>query len=221
MVNFLALLGWSPGGDFDEVMTLEQLTQAFSEEKLLKKASVFDPKKLEWMNGQHLSRIPLGELEPRVTPMIVAAGLATADELTKRREWWLQLLELLRVRARLVDDIVRQAEPYFRDAITYDADAVAKQWKDPTTVIPLLEGTHYVLKGLADWEPAAMEEELRKLAESKGVNGGKIFQPLRVALTGLAVSPGIFEVMVMLGREKTLARIDQAVAHLKRSGSAA
>jgi glutamyl-tRNA synthetase len=215
MVNFLALLGWSPGGEFEEVMTLDELVKAFSEDGLLKKAAVFDPQKLEWMNGQHLSRIPLAELEPRVTPAIIAAGLATADELTARREWYHQLLELLRVRSRLIDDIVRQAEPYFRDTISYDPEAVAKQWKEPAVVLPLLAGTRETLAALGPWEPAPMEEALRALAESKGVAGGKIFQPLRVALTGLTVSPGIFDVMVMLGRERTLARIAQAEAHLQ------
>ena len=215
MVNFLALLGWSPGGEFNEVMTLEELVQAFSEDHLLKKAAVFDPQKLEWMNGQHLSKIPLAELEPRVTPAIIAAGLATAEELADRKEWYHQLLELLRVRSRLVDDIVRQAETYFRDDITYDAEAVAKQWKDAAAVLPLLAGTRETLTTLADFSPGPMEESLRKFAEQKGVGGGKVFQPLRVALTGLAVSPGIFDVMVMLGRERTLSRIARAEAHLQ------
>jgi glutamyl-tRNA synthetase len=215
MVNFLALLGWSPGGEFEEVMTLDELVQAFSQDGLLKKAAVFDPQKLEWMNGQHLSRIPLADLEPRVTPAIIAARLATADELAARRDWYHQLLELLRVRSRLIDDIVRQAEPYFRDTISYDPEAVAKQWKEPAVVLPLLAGTRETLAALGPWEPAPMEEALRALAEAKGVGGGKIFQPLRVALTGLTVSPGIFDVMVMLGRERTLARIAQAEAHLQ------
>jgi glutamyl-tRNA synthetase len=215
MVNFLALLGWSPGGEFNEVMTLDELVQAFSEDHLLKKAAVFDPQKLEWMNGQHLSRIPLADLEPRVTPAIIAAGLATAEELEGRKEWYHQLLELLRVRSRLVDDIVRQAEPYFRDEITYEAEAAAKQWKDAAAVIPLLAATRETLTTLADFSPGPMEEALRQLAEQKGVGGGKIFQPLRVALTGLAVSPGIFDVMVMLGRERTLSRIARAEAHLQ------
>jgi glutamyl-tRNA synthetase len=214
MVNFLALLGWSPGGDFEEVMTMEQLITAFSEKGLLRKAAVFDPKKLEWMNGQHLSRIPLADLEPRVTPAIVAAGLATARELEGRREWYHALLDLLRVRARLVDDIVRQAEPYFRDAIAYDPEAVAKHWTEPAITAALLSVTADALGALADWQPAPMEESLRALAERQGVGGGKIFQPLRVALTGLTVSPGIFEVMVMLGKEKTLARIASAIAQL-------
>ena len=218
MVNFLALLGWSPGGDFDEVMSLEQLIEAFSTDGLLRKASVFDPKKLEWMNGQHLSRLPLEALEPRVTPLLVAAGLATAEDLSARHEWYLKLLDLLRVRSRLIDDIVRQAEPYFRDAIAYDADAVAKQWKEPAVVRPLLAATRETLAALPAWEPAAMEEALRALAEAQGVGGGKIFQPLRVALTGLGVSPGIFDVMVALGRERTLQRIADAEAKLGTMG---
>jgi glutamyl-tRNA synthetase len=214
MVNFLALLGWSPGGEFEEVMTLDELVHAFSADGLLRKAAVFDPKKLEWMNGQHLSRIPLADLEPRVTPLIIAEGLATAEELEAKREWYHALLELLRVRSRLTDDIVRQAIPYFRDAIEYDADAVAKQWKEPAAVRELLAATREDLAALADWSPGAMEESLRALAEQRGIGGGKLFQPLRVALTGLGVSPGIFDVMIMLGRERTVARIAQAEAKL-------
>ena len=214
MVNFLALLGWSPGGVFEEVMTLDDLVAAFSADGLLRKASVFDPKKLEWMNGQHLSRIPITDLEPRVTPAIVAAGLATETDLKARREWYLSLLELLRVRSRLVDDIVRQAEPFFKDEITYEADAVAKQWKEPAAVRPLLVATRETLATLEPWNAEAMENALRALAESKGVGGGKLFQPLRVALTGLGVSPGIFDVMLTLGRERTLARIARAESRL-------
>src|SRR5688572_1330414 len=124
MLNFLALLGWSPGGD-REVMTLQEMVELFHPDGLQKKAAIFDPKKLEWMNGQHLSRVPAAELEPRVTPLLVTAGLATEGELRERRDWYLSLLDLLRVRARTTDDIVRQATPYFRDEIEYDPEAVA------------------------------------------------------------------------------------------------
>ena len=212
MLNFLALLGWSPGNDI-EVMTLDEMIGLFSTDGLQKKAAIFDPKKLEWMNGQHLSRTPARELAPRVTPLLVAAGLATEAELAARREWYDALLELLKVRARTTDDIVRQAAPYLRDAIEYDADAVAKQWKDPVETRSILGATRERL-ATTEWEPAAMEEALRKLAEERGIGGGKIFQPLRVALTGLTVSPGIFDVLVMLGRDRSLGRIEAAEAWL-------
>ncbi|NUR34641.1 MAG: hypothetical protein HOQ30_11575, partial [Gemmatimonadaceae bacterium] len=144
------------------------------------------------------------------------AGLATAADLTARRDWYLALLELLKVRARTTDDIVRQAAPYLADAITYDAEAEAKQWKDRPGTAKLLGEVRRALASLGAWEPAAMEEALRSLAERMGFGdkAGKIFQPLRVALTGLGVSPGIFDVLVMLGRDRALGRIDSAVRRL-------
>ena len=214
MLNFLALLGWSPGNDI-EVMTLPQMVELFSTDGLQRKAAIFDPKKLEWMNGQHLSMVPLEELAPRVARALEAAGLATVAELERRHAWYFALLDLLRVRARTIDDVVRQAAPYLRDEIEYDPDAVAKQWKDAPATADLLAATRDRLAELAEWAPGPMEEALRALADSRGIGGGKLFQPLRVALTGLTVSPGIFDVLVALGRDRSLARLDAAVSKLR------
>jgi len=213
MLNFLALLGWSPGGD-REIMTVPEMIDLFSVDGLQKKAAIFDPKKLEWMNGQHLSMIPLEELEPRVTPAIVTARLATEEELVERREWYLRLLDLLRVRSRTIDDIVRQAGPYFLEDIEYDPAAVEKNWKDRAEASALLRVTREALAAVSEWKPEALEASLRSLAESRGITAGKVFQPLRVALTGLTVSPGIFEMLVQMGRELSIKRIDQALAVL-------
>jgi glutamyl-tRNA synthetase len=109
-----------------------------------------------------------------------------------------------------VDDIVRQAGPYFRETIEYDPDAVAKQWKDHAATAALLSDVRETLASLNQWDAAAMEEALRQLAERRGVAAGKIFQPLRVALTGLTVSPGIFDVLLMLGRERSMLRLEAA-----------
>lgn len=216
MLNFLALLGWSPGGD-REVMMVSEMIELFGPDGLQRKAAIFDPKKLEWMNGQHLSIMPLAELEPTVTRAIVAKGLATPDELIVRHDWYLQLLDLLRVRARVIDDIVRQALPYFATEIEYDPEAVSKQWKDPAATVAVLQPTRDALAATESWEAAALEASLRALAERLGVAGGKIFQPLRVALTGLPVSPGIFDVLVMQGRELALGRIDRAINLLQEN----
>jgi glutamyl-tRNA synthetase len=213
MLNFLALLGWSPGGD-REVMTRDEMVHFFNVDGLQKKAAIFDPKKLEWMNGQHLSMIPIEELEPRVTPLIVAAALATAAELKARREWYFRLLDLLRVRSRTLDDIVRQAGPYFLEDIEYDSMAVAKNWKDPAEAVELLGASRQALAETPDWAAEPLEAALRALAEQRGISGGKVFQPLRVALTGLTVSPGIFEMLVQMGRDLSLRRIDKAIARL-------
>ncbi|MDQ4079845.1 MAG: glutamate--tRNA ligase [Gemmatimonadota bacterium] len=213
MVNFLALLGWSPGGD-REVMTLSEMIELFSTEGLQKKAAIFDPKKLEWMNGQHLSRTAAVELEPLVTPLLGEEGLATDDELTRRRAWYLELLDLLKVRARTVNDIVRQAKPYFADDIPYEDQAVKQHWKDAATVSDILRATRERLASLDRWEPDALERALRELAEGRGVAAGQVFQPLRVALTGVSTSPGIFEVLVAMGRDMALRRLDNALRWL-------
>lgn len=215
MRNFLALLGWSPGGD-REVMQLGEMVELFSVEGLQKKAAVFDPRKLEWMNGEHLSLMEAEELEPLVTPALIRAGLATAQDLAERREWYLRLLDLLKVRARLVDDIVWQAGPYLADEIAYDPDAVAKHWKDGGATADVLVAARERLGSLDRWEPESMEEAMRALAEERGVAPGKIFQPLRIALTGMPVSPGIFDVLAMMGRERSVRRIDAALRTLGR-----
>jgi glutamyl-tRNA synthetase len=213
MVNFLALLGWPPGGD-REVMTLAEMVELFSSDGLQKKAAIFDPKKLEWMNGQHLSLLTAAILEPKVTPELIATGLVTSEELDRRQDWYMALIDLLKVRARTVHDIVRQAVSYFPGPIEYDAGAVAKQWKDRKATADLLAAVRDRLGALPQWEAQAMEEALRQLAEERSVAAGKVFQPLRLALTGASVSPGIFDVLLATGRELTLQRIAQALDYV-------
>ena len=213
MMNFLALLGWSPGGD-REIMTIPEMIELFSPDGLLKKAAVFDTKKLEWMNGQHLNMLPLADVEPLITPSVVEAGLATPEWIATHHEWYATLLNLLRVRSRTIDDVVRQAAPYFGDTVALDPDAVAKQWKDPATA-DVLADARVALAETGDWSAAALEDALRRVTERRGVGAGKLFQPLRVALTGSAVSPGIFDVLTLLGRDRSLARVDAALGHLR------
>ena len=219
MLNFLALLGWSTGDD-TEVMTIAQLIERFDTRGLQKKAAIFDTKKLEWMNGQHLALISLRELAPIVAPALVQAGYTTRDALDARTAWFHGLLDLLRVRSRVIDDIVRQAAPYFQETVEYDPEAVAKQWRDSKAAAEILAATRERLAELAVWEPASMEEALRKLAEELDLSGGKIFQPLRVALVGLTVSPGIFDVLQYIGRDRSLTRLDSAVRYLKADAAA-
>jgi glutamyl/glutaminyl-tRNA synthetase len=158
-----------------------------------------------------LAHMPLKSLEPLITPHIVAAGFATAQELVERTPWYLRLLELLRVRARTIEELVRQATPYFRELPVYDAPAVAKHWKDGA---PELVRAARVRLAACPWDAAALEQALRELAESRGVDAGALFQPLRVALTGSGASPGIFDVLMLLGREVSLRRLDAALSTL-------
>jgi glutamyl-tRNA synthetase len=214
MLNFLALLGWSPGNDI-EVMSVPQMIELFSTSGLSKNAAVFDPKKLEWMNGQHLSLMSSPALAPRVSAALIAAGLTTSEHLAQNTEWYHALLELLKVRARTIDDIVRQAIPYFRETVEYDSAAIASAWKDRDLARTLLGAVRDALAEAPAWNAATLEERLRSLAEARGIGAGKVFQPLRVALTGSSASPGIFDVLVVLGRDKSLRRIDDALRVLE------
>jgi glutamyl-tRNA synthetase len=195
-------------------MTVPEIIERFSKEGLSKKAAIFDMQKLEWMNGQHMTAMPAAELAPYATQAIVAAGLATESELAARGEWYLTLLDLLKVRARTLDDLARQATPYLRQQIDYDPDAVAKQWKDRAQTRTVLAAVRDSLASTDPWEADAMEANLRALAERLSTGAGKVFQPLRVALTGTAASPGIFDVLKLLGRERSLERIDAAVSYI-------
>ena len=215
MINFLALLGWSPGDDM-EVMNIATIIERFSSDALHKKAAVFDHAKLEWMNGQHLAQSPIEEIEPFVWPAFERAGYISVADISDQREWYRGLLELLRVRARTVDEIVALAAPYFSPLVTYDAAVVAKPWKDTLASRNVLSSVITRLESLNDWNVVAMEESLRSLAEELGVGSGKIFQPLRVALTGQVASPGIFDVLLYVGRERSVARLHAAIEYLAK-----
>jgi glutamyl-tRNA synthetase len=212
MLNFLALMGWSPGGD-REVMTRDEMVTLFTTEGLLAKASIFDTKKLEWMNGQHMVQMPLETLVSRVVPMLAAEGLGSAQELLATPDFTARLVDLLRPRARTIDELVRQARPYFGTTVPIDAAAAGKQWKDPAAARTLLQAARAALLALPAWDVVNAEAALRAVAEASGVGAGKLMQPLRVALTGTDVSPGIGDVLVLLGKPRSLERIDAALAH--------
>ena len=212
MVNFLALLGWSPGTD-EEVMTRAELIERFSLDGINRKSAVFDPQKLLWMNGQHIARMSAADLEPLVLEVLEAQAPGSAEALRARRPWLHALIDLLKVRARTIGDFAVHAAPYLDDRITYDPAAVAKHWKDPATA-ERLRALHARFAALEDWAEPALEDALRALADQLGVGAGKLIHPLRVALVGQAVSPGIFEVATVLGRAVVLDRLTRASAFL-------
>jgi glutamyl-tRNA synthetase len=215
MVNFLALLGWSPGDD-TEVMDSVELIERFSLDRINKKSAVFDTDKLEWLNGQHLSRMAASQLAPLVTDRLVAEGLATPTELARLQPWLFGLIDLLKTRARTIEDIGERARPYLAETVAYEEAAVKKHWaRKPDEVGDRLRRLRAVYGGLEAWEEKPLEDALRALAEDLGVGAGKLIHPLRVALTGTAVSPGIFEVLVVMGRDRTLARLDAAIPRVE------
>ncbi|HEX4684215.1 MAG TPA: glutamate--tRNA ligase [Gemmatimonadaceae bacterium] len=217
MLNFIALLGWSPGNDI-EIMSVEQMITLFSIEHLSKNAAVFDIKKLEWMNGQHLAMMSSSEIRPLFLRALASSEFSQEIAPVASTDGWVDaLIDVLKVRSRTLHDMVRQAIPFVSPTISYEVDAVAKAWKDRQATVEWLESIQSALSDVNEWREPELDAALRGLAERRGVNAGKVFAPLRVALTGLSASPGIFEVLLLLGRDRSMERISSAVRYMSQN----
>ena len=231
MVNFLALLGWSPGTD-EELLSRDELIERFSLERVLKKGAVFDGAKLFWMNGQYIARMRAGEVEAALRGALGwggAGGGAGEDAGREAVEPGVGAIALdddafermaaaLTPRSRTFAEMARLARPYVAPLEGYDAKAARKSWyRDRAGTAELLRAVVGRLAGAA-WEAEPLEAALRGLAAERGVGAGKVFQPLRLALTGLSASPGIFAVLLILGRERSLSRVERAIAHIEGEG---
>jgi glutamyl-tRNA synthetase len=218
MVNFLALLGWSPGGD-RELMSAEELTSLFALEGISGGNAVFDTAKLDWMNGQYIAALSDDALAALVVPALAEASLWPRADERGASEWLTRLLNLLRPRAKRLPDFVDQARPFLVDDVEFDQDAVAKHL-DGAAPAAHLGALIDALASLASFDEASVEAAVRGTAERLGVKAGVLIHPARVGLVGRTTSPGLFESMVLLGRERTLARLERAAAIARGPGTA-
>jgi len=203
MRNFLALLGWSPGGD-REIMTLDDMIALFAFEGIQKKPAIFDMTKLEWMNGQYLSASSAEQLYPLVAPQLEQLNLdGTKDAV-------LRAIAAVKTRSRTTLDVAKQVAVRL-DAkhVVFDEKAKKEIAKDPARYKAALAASLAALEG-ADWTPEALERTLRTLAEQQGVAAGNVFQPIRIALTGGTVSEPVNELLYVVGRDASLTRLEAA-----------
>ncbi len=221
LFNFLALLGWSPG-EGREKMTRDEMVAAFTLEAINRKGAVFDEQKLEWLNSQYINDLPPAGIAAMIRPDLERAGLLRPDlgPGGDRHEWFLQVLEVLKARAKVIPDFARQARPFLTDDFEYQPEAVEKHLGgDPKSggraaVVSRLRALRDSLAGVEPFSEKETEAALRSLAESRGEAAALFIHPLRVALVGAAVSPGVFSVLVLIGRERALGRLDRLAAFL-------
>jgi glutamyl-tRNA synthetase len=207
LYNYLALLGWSPGED-REVMSRGDMAQLFNGERLNASPAVFDREKLTWMNSQYIAASSVPELMPHLGPFLAAVSLTDVEPARLA-----QALELHRTRSRTLRELAEQVVPYFRDHLDYDAEAVAKFAQD--AALPgLIESLGSRWQGLASFDKAALEHELRALATERGVKAGVLIHPVRAALSGAAVGPPLFDLVEVMGRESSLRYLAQFGAAL-------
>ena len=209
MVNFLALLGWNPGGDRELFFDAADLADAFTLEGVQRKAAVFDPKKLEWMNGEQLRSVGPAGVARLLGAALAGLDAARAAELVAAvlpRSWTtLDVARQVRVRAGL-------------DPATPDETAVAYIAKDPAGYRAALEVAAQSLREWSDWSAAGLDAHLRQLAKARGMKVGALMQPIRIALTGATVSEAVNELLVVVGKDRTLERLAEAGQAAESSG---
>jgi glutamyl-tRNA synthetase len=225
LFNFLALLGWSPG-DGREKMSKEEMIAAFTLETINRKGAVFDEQKLEWLNSQYINDLPAGRIAAMIRSDLAREGLLdpALDEGGARRDWFLRVLEALKARSKRLPDFARDLRPFLSDRFEYDSKAVEKHLTgggkggSPAVVAERMRLLKSALAPIDPFTEEATEAALRRLAEGRGEAAGQFIHPLRVALVGTAVSPGVFTVLVLIGRERALLRLDRMVEFLSGSG---
>jgi glutamyl-tRNA synthetase len=210
--NFLALLGWSPGtagkdanGKDREIFSSEELIRLFSLDGISKSNAVFDNDKLAWFNTEYIRAYSSETLLPLIEEEWVKACIWTE----RSPEETLAAIELVKPRARNLKDFAGPFRAYFSDTFDYDAAAVAKFLKDDATrdLLAELAGRY---EAAAEFTEASTEQVLRAFAEEKGVKAGVLINGSRVALTGQAVAPSLFAVMITLGKERVVERLRAA-----------
>jgi glutamyl-tRNA synthetase len=206
VVNYLVRLGWSHGDD--EIFSSEELIEKFSLESVGKSAGVFNPEKFLWLNSHYLKSRPLKQLATEIIPFIEAKGYPVPKE----TDWLEKMIATLKERAKTLTELVDQAHYYLSDDISIDE----KGWKKFFTadIAAPLSSLIQELGKLADFSESTVQQAFAKVLEQTGLSMGKLAQPVRLALTGSTVSPGIHEVIAVLGKERTLKRLNAALQPL-------
>ena len=210
LFNYLLLLGWNPGDD-REVLTREEMIRLFELEKVHVTAAMFDPKKLAWMNGEYIKKIPSADFQAEMKRRVAAAGLADGGH---DAAWWDYLAAQIQPRTKVLNDLDTSLTCFFTDDYPMDAKAVEKRLKKPGVKATLLDlVTRFGAVAAADWTAPNLEVLVKGLSQGGGM--GPWVHPIRVAVSGRGEGIGLFEMLQLLGKETTLARLGKVAASLE------
>jgi len=212
MLNFMALLGWSLD-DKTELFSRDDLVQYFSIERVNSTAAVFDHQKLHWMNGVYIRQMSTEDLLGQIKP-VLEQDLPASVTRPISENYLRQIIPLIQERINTLKEAASYADFFFLpDELDYEPSLLVPKKMDVEATLEVLKASREKLSGL-DWNYESIEGSLRMLAEEMGLKAGQMFSPLRVACTGRTASPGLFETMAVLGKEKCLRRIDTAIDRL-------
>ena len=203
VVNYLTLLGWSPGNN-EEILPAAEIVKRFALKRVLKTGAVFGQDKLEWVNGQYIKKYPIPALTDHLIPFLKKRGYDVFD-----RVWLERLVLLFQERLFVLSQFPDLAQFFFEDKVEYDAAATEEFKKDPRLKNAFLKYAE-LLESLPEFETKIIEEKSRALMKELGLTGKEFIHPCRVALTGRTVSPGFFDTVSLLGKKKTSERLKKA-----------
>jgi glutamyl-tRNA synthetase len=210
LINYVALLGWTPAEAGRELFSREELVAAFDHTRWGKSAAKFDRKKLDWLNGQHIRRLPLETLRDRAVAVLEREGF---DLSGRDPAWLLQMAAICQEKIATLNQIVAYTDFFFRDVTEYEEKAVRKQWGKPEA-LENLQRIRGLLAAAPSWTHDAIKEAFDGAVAETEQALGSFVHPVRLALTGKSVGPGLFELMGLLGQDACLARLDAAMAHV-------
>lgn len=213
LINFLSLLGWSPGED-REIMNLKELEDSFSLIRVSPKASVFDKTKLEWMNGHYMRERSVESIYPDVKERWEKAGRLQEGK-TGEESYLKKVVTLLKDRSKTLSELVQNSEYFFSDPTQYNEKAAKKHFKPEAA--QRLKDLIEKLEPLESFDEKTLEGVYQKVAETTGLSGGKLIHPTRLAISGVSSGPGLFELMEALGKEWVIGRMKKAVEWIEQS----
>ena len=209
MINYLVRLGWSYD-DQEEVFTIDELIEKFTLDRVGTSSGIFDQQKLLWLNGEYIAKMDIDARTKAVIPFLREAGLIGEDVPPEKYEWIKAIVTAIGDRLKTLTQIIDYAGAFFVDELEYDEKAVQKRLKQDY-VPQMLEDLKGIFQATEPFDEAKLEEVIRDYSEKTGLSGSKIIHPLRVALTGKPVGPGIFETVVLVGRERAIQRLDKGI----------
>ena len=213
VVNFLALLGWNPGTE-QELFTLSELVDSFSLERVNKAGARFDPEKTKWYNQNYLQSKDADQLADLFIPLLSqkTAGAGIHTKQADAKSYVKKVIELIKERASFVSDFWELSDYFFLAPTTYNEKAAKKQWKEGTPEI--MESLVTVLSGISDFNTSKVEAIVKDWIGAQELSFGKVMPPLRLIIVGDMKGPHLFDIMGMIGKEESIARIKTAVSKL-------
>lgn len=209
IVNFIALLGWSPGGE-QEILSLKELEEQFELDRVIRAPAVFDTQKLEWMNNQYMKEADEDRVVWLALPHLKKAGRLPENMTESQRAWAYDLIVLHQEKMSYGAQIVELTELFFREQIDYNEEAQAII--DEEQVPEVMASFREKLQALQTWEPEDIKKSLKEVQKETGHKGKKLFMPVRVAVTGQMHGPDLPKTIILLGKDLVIKRLDQLLA---------